>query len=67
MMITISPASFSEDVLVGNVQLMVGDRHATLGADHSFQFEVTLPHLIATPSRDHAKILWIMSVVDPHL
>lgn len=78
MMITIPPGGFSEDVLVGKgekggyviageVELTVGDRHAILTVDDSFQFESNLPHRIANPSGADAKILWIMSVVDSHL
>ena len=78
MIITMSPGSISEDVLIGTgdkgglvlsgrVVLTVGESTTELGEGDSFQFKSNVPHGIANRSAEEAKLIWIMSVLDTHL
>ena len=78
MIITMSPGSISEDVLIGTgdkgglvlsgrVVLTVGESTTELGEGDSFQFKSNIPHGIANRSTEEAKLIWIMSVLDTHL
>lgn len=78
MIITMSPGSVSEDVLIGTghkgglvlsgrVVLTVGDSTTELGVGDSFQFKSNVAHGIANRSTEVATLIWIMSVLDTHL
>lgn len=78
MFVTLPPGGISEDVLIGTGQkggyvisgtvlLTVGERTVQLTEGDSFQFRSDTPHNVANRSKDDAKVLWIMSVLDTHL
>lgn len=78
MFVTLPPGGISEDVLIGTgqkggyvisgtVELTVGGTTSVLAEGDSFQFRSDRDHSIANRSKDEAKLLWIMSVLDTRL
>ncbi|HWK44480.1 MAG TPA: helix-turn-helix domain-containing protein [Stellaceae bacterium] len=78
MIITMPPNSQTEEVLIGEgekggfildgeVELTVAGRAATLAKGDSFQFRSHQSHQMANNTASSAQVLWIMSLVGPHL
>lgn len=78
MMVTLPPGGTADEMLVGPgekagyvvsgcVTLTVGERQAELAEGDSFQFDSRHAHGLANHSACEATILWIMSILEPHL
>lgn len=78
MFVTMPPGSATEEVLIGpgqkagyvmagTVELTVGEHSVLLEEGDSFQFASDVGHGLANRSDQEAKVLWIISALDPRL
>jgi quercetin dioxygenase-like cupin family protein len=72
------PGSATEEMLIGagqkagyvmggTVELTVGEHSVLLEEGDSFQFSSDVDHGLANRSDQEAKVLWIISALDPRL
>lgn len=78
MMVTLPPGGTADEMLTGpgekggyvvsgRVALTVGERQADLAEGDSFQFDSRHPHSLANHSAQAATVIWIISILEPHL